>query len=122
MTQHSPTESYETDLAAEFQVAVETFRDGRDYQAAESFATWLGDTIDDRVALALDEQLAERLEEPGPIRRAVLRGKRTGAAVVCASAAIGGTVTIFSSAGAATLLIAWGAIAMINLAYFFHRG
>ena len=71
----------------------------------------LGDQIDDRVALALDEQFAERPRE-------VRRERSGGAAVVSASAAAGAAVTIFASDGAATL-ITWAGLTLINLAYHF---
>lgn len=83
--------------------------------AGESFFTRLGDQIDDRIALAFDEQMEERLEEA--------RRSRPGSlAVVCASAAAGAAVTIFAPHAVTTLLVTWAALVLISLAYFFRRG
>lgn len=83
-------------------------------EAAESFFTRLGDQIDDRIALAFDEQLEERLDE-------ARRQRAGGLAAVCASAAAGAAVTIATPHSVTTLLIAWAALVMINAAYFFRR-
>jgi hypothetical protein len=88
----------------------------------DSFMTRLGDQIDDRVALAFDEQLAERLAEPGPFRRALLRDRRAGLALVNASLAMGTCLTILSPGGVTVSLTAWAAITVINLAYLLRRG
>jgi hypothetical protein len=94
---------------------------GDEASLLDSFMTRFGDQIDDRVALALDEQFAERLAEPGTFRRALLRDRRAGFAVVCSSLAMGTCLTILSPGGVAVHLIAWIAITVINLAYLLRR-
>ena len=62
--------------ADEMTAPLETFKElGSDYADAvvESFVSRLGDQIDDCVATAFDEQLAERMERPGPSARAATR-------------------------------------------------
>jgi hypothetical protein len=87
----------------------------------DAFLTRLGDQIDDRAAVAFDEQFAELLAGPGPASRALVRNRRAALAVVCASVATGACVTIFAPGGAAASLIAWTAITVINLAYLLRR-
>jgi hypothetical protein len=94
---------------------------GDEVSLLDSFVTRLGDQIDDRVALAVDEQLAERLAEPGILRSALRRDRRAGLAVVCASVAMGACVTIFAPGGMLAVLIGWTAITLINLAYLLRR-
>jgi hypothetical protein len=121
MTQHSTPQGDEAGTAAGTPVFPDVVRD-RSHDdgscAAALFLARLGDQIDDRVAVALDEQIAERLDGPGFASRA----RRAALAVVCASAAAGAAVTILTPGRPATLLITWGAITVINLAYFFRRG
>lgn len=82
--------------------------------AEEAFLTRIGDQIDDRVALAFDEQLTERLTKSR-------RNRPGGVAVTCTTAAAGAAVTIFAPDAVTTLLICWYSIVLINLAYFFRR-
>ncbi|HEY3955793.1 MAG TPA: hypothetical protein VGM53_20675 [Streptosporangiaceae bacterium] len=94
---------------------------GDEAMLLDAFLTRLGDQIDDRAAVAFDEQFAELLAGPGPASRALVRNRRAALAVVCASVATGACVTIFAPGGAAASLIAWTAITVINLAYLLRR-
>jgi hypothetical protein len=104
--------------ADEMKAAIETFKElGSDYGDAvvTSFVSRLGDQIDDRVAEAFDEKLAEQLEQPGPLRSAVTRGQRASL-VALASMFLGTLATILAS-GIAAAALAWAGLAAINVAY-----
>jgi hypothetical protein len=104
--------------ADEMKATIETFKElGSDYGDAvvTSFVSRLGDQIDDRVAEAFDEKLAEQLEQPGPLRSAVTRGQRASL-VALASMFLGTLATILAS-GIAAAALAWAGLAAINVAY-----
>jgi hypothetical protein len=104
--------------ADEMKAIIETFKElGSDHGDAvvTSFVSRLGDQIDDRVAEAFDEKLAEQLEQPGPLRSAVTRGQRASL-VALASMFLGTLATILAS-GIAVAALAWAGLAAINVAY-----
>ena len=108
--------------ADEMTATLETFKElGSDYGDAvvDSFVSRLGDQIDDRVAAAFDEQLAERMEQPGLLRSAATRDRRTGL-VVLASMLLGTLATILAN-GIAMTALAWVGLAAINVAYLSHQ-
>ncbi len=108
--------------ADEMKATLETFTElGSDYADAvvESFVRRLGDQIDDRVAEAFDEKLAERMEQPGPLRSAATRDQRAGF-VVLVSLLLGTLATILAS-GIAEVALAWVGLAAINVAYLSRR-
>jgi hypothetical protein len=108
--------------ADEMKATLETFTElGSDYGDAvvESFVSRLGDQIDDRVAEAFDETLAERMEQPGPLRSAATRDQRAGL-VVLVSVLLGTLATILAS-GIAEVALAWAGLAAINVAYLSRR-
>jgi len=108
--------------ADEMKATLETFTElGSDYGDAvvESFVSRLGDQIDDRVAEAFDETLAERMEQPGPLRSAATRDQRAGL-VVLVSALLGTLATILAS-GIAEVALAWVGLVAINVAYLSRR-
>ncbi|MFE6780074.1 hypothetical protein [Streptomyces sp. NPDC057702] len=72
------------------------------------------DEIDDQVAEAFDAYLADRLAEPGPLRRS-LAGRRN-AGVVLGTVGLGVLATALAPAGGVVRWI-WGAIAVIDLAW-----
>lgn len=80
----------------------------------DAFFDRLGDHIDDRVALALDEQLEER----GRTASKNSPGSLAGISVV---ASAGAMVTIFAGDHVTALLITWTALALISVAYFLGR-
>jgi len=109
--------------AEEAAITLDTFRElGGDYEdaVAASFVSRLGDQIDDRVAEAFDEQLAERMEQPGPLRSAVVRDRRGDLAVVLVTMLLGTIVTVFSR-GFAVPALAWTSLAVIDIAYLSRR-
>jgi hypothetical protein len=120
MAQHRPAQGDQAAPAAGSQLAENHCR-GEGPEAAEAFLARLGDQIDDRTALALDEQIQERLDPSGPVGQAMRKDQRGSIAVVCALAATGAAVTIISPGDALTLLIEWASLTMISLAYFFGR-
>jgi hypothetical protein len=104
--------------ADEMKATLETFKElGSDYGDAvvASFVSRLGDQIDDRVAEAFDERLAEQMKQPGPLRSAATRGQWAGL-VVLVSMLLGTLATILAS-GIAVAALAWGGLAAINVAY-----
>jgi hypothetical protein len=108
--------------AEEMKATLETFNElGSDYGDAvvESFVSRLGDQIDDRVAEAFDEKLAERMEQPGPLRSAATRDQRAGL-VVLVSMLLGTLATVLAS-GIAEVALAWVGLAAINVAYLSRR-
>jgi hypothetical protein len=108
--------------ADEMKATLETFTElGSDYGdvVVESFVSRLGDQIDDRVAEAFDEKLAERMEQPGPLRSAATRDQRAGL-VVLVSMLLGTLATILAS-GIAEVALAWAGLAAINVAYLSRR-
>jgi hypothetical protein len=108
--------------ADEMKATLETFKElGSDYGDAvvESFVGRLGDQIDDRVAEAFDEKLAERMAQPGPLRSAATRDQRAGL-VVLVSMLLGTLATILAS-GIAEVALAWVGLAAINLAYMSRK-
>ncbi len=97
---------------------LETFKElGFDYAdaVAESFVSRLGDQIDDRVAEAFDEQLAERMELPGPFRSAATRDRRA-LPVVLATMLLGTIATILAGS-TVVVALAWTGLAVIDVAY-----
>lgn len=109
--------------AGEAAVFLETSRElGRDYEdaAVAAFVGQLGDRIDDRVAEALDEQLAERTGQPGSLRPAAARGRRGDLPVVLVTMLLGTVVTVLASGFAAPAL-AWASLAVIDIAYLSRR-
>jgi hypothetical protein len=106
--------------ACEAAVSLETFKELGGDAVVASFVSRLGDRIDDRVAEALDEQLIERMGQPGPLRAAVARDRRAELAVVFSTMLLGTIVTVFVSGFAAPAL-AWTGLAVINIAYFSAR-
>jgi hypothetical protein len=120
MPQPRPALGDQAASAAGSQSAGEHCR-GEGPEAVEAFLARLGDQIDDRTALALDEQIQERLDPAGAIGQAIKKNRRSSVAVVCALAATGAAVTIICPGGAVTLLIVWASLTMISLAYFFGR-
>jgi fatty acid/phospholipid biosynthesis enzyme len=120
MAQHRPAQGDQA-AAAAFSPLAEDHCRGEGPQAVEAFLARLGDQIDDRTALALDEQIQERLDPSGPVGQAIRKDRRGSIAVVCALAATGAAMTIISPGNAVTLLIEWAALTMISLAYFFGR-
>lgn len=109
--------------AEEAAITLETFRElGGDYEdaAAALLVSRLSDQIDDRVAEAFDEQLAERMEQPGPLRSAVARDRRGDLAVVLATMLLGTIVTVFSR-GLAVPALAWAGLTVIDIAYLSRR-
>ncbi len=108
--------------ADEMKASLETFKElGSDYGDAvvASFVSRLGDQIDDRVAEAFDEKLAERMEQPGPLRSAATRDQRAGL-VVLVSMLMGTLATILAT-GIAEVALAWVGLAAINVAYLSRR-
>ena len=108
--------------ADEMKSTLETFTElGSDYGDAvvESFVGRLGDQIDDRVAEAFEEKLAERMEQPGPLRSAATRDQRA-VLVVLVSMLLGTLATILAS-GIAEVALAWVGLAAINVAYLPRR-
>ena len=108
--------------ADEMKATLGTFKElGGDYGDAvvASFVSRLGDQIDDRVAEAFDETLAERMEQPGPLRSAATRDQRAGL-VVLVSVLLGTLATILAS-GIAEVALAWVGLAAINVAYLSRR-
>ncbi|MFF3259107.1 hypothetical protein ACFYWO_08005 [Streptomyces sp. NPDC002932] len=73
------------------------------------------DEIDDQVAEAFDAYLADRLTEPGPLRASVARGRT--ALVVLGTVALGTLATALAPAPGSAVGWAWGAIALIDLAW-----
>lgn len=109
--------------AEEAAFALETFRElggGYGDAVAASFVSRLGDQIDDRVAEAFDEQLAERMEEPGPLRSAVARDRRGDLAVVLVTMLLGTIATVLARGFAAPAL-AWTGLAVIAIVYLSRR-
>lgn len=109
--------------AAETATTLEVFKElGSDYEDAvvESFVNRLEDEIDDRVAEAFDEQLGERLEQPGPLHAALARDRRAGVTVVLATLLFGTVATVLIR-GLAALALLWVGMAVVNIAYFSHR-
>jgi hypothetical protein len=114
----SPSLAAPITSADEMTATMETYKElGGDYADAvvESFVSRLGDQIDDRVAEAFDEQLAERMERPGPLRSAATWDRRAGL-VVLVSMLLGTLATILAS-GIAVAALAWAGLAAINVAY-----
>jgi hypothetical protein len=108
--------------ADEMKASLETFKElGSDYGDAvvESFVSRLGDQIDDRVAEAFDEKLAERMERPGPLRSAGTRDQRAGLVVLVSM--LMGTLATTLATGIAEVALAWVGLAAINLAYLSRR-
>jgi len=108
--------------ADEMKATLGTFKElGSDYGDAvvASFVSRLGDQIDDRVAEAFDETLAERMEQPGPLRSAATRDRRAGL-VVLVSMLLGTLATILAR-GIAEVALAWVGLAAINVAYLSRR-
>jgi hypothetical protein len=104
--------------ADEMTATMDTYRElGPDYADAvvESFVSRLGDQIDDRVAEAFDEQLTERMRQPGPLRTAATWDHRA-ALVVLATVLLGTLATILAS-GIAVVALAWTGLAVIDVAY-----
>jgi len=104
--------------ADELTATLATFRDlGGDYtdSVVESFVRRLEDQIDDRVAEAFDEQLTERIRQPGPLRTAATRDHQAGI-VVLATVLLGTIATILTD-GIPTVALAWTGLAVIDVAY-----
>ena len=111
------------EMTAEITVTMETFKElGGDYADAvvESFVSRLGDQIDDRVAEALDEQLAAHGARPGSPGPAGARDGRAGLTVILATMLLGSVTTVLAS-GFAVAAVAWASLAVINVAYFRTR-
>lgn len=92
-----------------------------DASAVEAFVARLGDRIDDRVAEAFDDQLADRLAEPGLLGRAAARDRRTGPTVILGSAAIGAAAIPWAADGTSTALVSWTGLLLLNAVYFLRR-
>lgn len=108
--------------AGEAAVFLETSRElGRDYEDAvvAAFVGQLGDRIDDRVAEALDEQLAERTGQPGSLRPAAAC-RRGDLPVVLVTMLLGAVATVLAS-GLAAPALAWASLAVIDVAYLSRR-
>jgi len=108
--------------ADEFTATVAMFQElGSDHSdaAVESFISRLGDQIDDRVAETFDEQLTERMQQPGPLRSAATRG-RAELAFAGATMALGTIASILASDPRIAAL-AWAGLAVISAAYFSRR-
>jgi len=84
------------------------------------FVERLGDRIDDRVAASFDELCAERLAEPGPLQRAVVRDRRAELRVLLLSLILGTVATAFAPGGTTALLISWAGLVVLNLANLFR--
>ncbi|MFJ4206423.1 hypothetical protein ACIP2Y_43310 [Streptomyces sviceus] len=80
----------------------------------------LGDRIDDRVAASFDELCAERLAEPGPLQRAVVRDRRAELRILLLSLILGTVATTFTPGGTTALLISWAGLVVLNLAHLFR--
>jgi hypothetical protein len=89
--------------------------------AVDALVARLGDRIDDRVAEAFDDQLADRLAEPGLLGCAAARDRRTGPAVVLGSAAIGAAAIPWAADGTLAALASWTGLALLNAVYFLRR-
>jgi len=104
--------------ADEITATLATFKElGRDYadSVVESFVSQLGDQIDDRVAEAFDEQLTERMRQPGPLRAAATRDHRAG--LVILATVLLGTIATILAGGIAAVALAWTGLAVIDVAY-----
>ncbi|MFR0352587.1 hypothetical protein [Streptomyces sediminimaris] len=93
---------------------------GDENAIVDLFVERLGDRIDDRVAASFDEVCAERLAEPGPFQRAVVRGRRAELRVLLLSLILGTAATTFAPGGTTALLISWAGLVVLNLAYLFR--
>jgi hypothetical protein len=90
---------------------------GGDYAdaVAASFVSRLGDQIDDRVAEAFDEQLAERMEQPGFFRSPATRDR--GARPVVLATMLLGTIATILAGSVVVVALAWTGLAVIDVAY-----
>jgi len=93
---------------------------GGENAIVDLFVERLGDRIDDRVAASFDELCAERLAEPGPLQRAVVRDRRAELRVLLLSLILGTVATTFTPGGTTALLIFWAGLVVLNLAYLFR--
>ncbi|WP_328640671.1 hypothetical protein [Streptomyces canus] len=93
---------------------------GGENAIVDLFVERLGDRIDDRVAASFDELCAERLAEPGPLQRAVVRDRRAELRVLLLSLILGTVATTFTPGGTTALLISWAGLVVLNLAYLFR--
>ncbi|MET7698939.1 hypothetical protein [Streptomyces sp. NPDC005485] len=93
---------------------------GGENAIVDLFVERLGDRIDDRVAASFDELCAERLAEPGPLQRAVVRDRRAELRVLLLSLILGIVATTFTPGGTTALLISWAGLVVLNLAYLFR--
>lgn len=106
--------------ADEITVTTETLRElGVDYPdaVAESFISRLGDQIDDRVAEAFEEQLAEHGARSGSPGLGAAPDGRAGLTVIIATMLLGSVTTVLAS-GFAVAAFAWAGLAVINVTYF----
>ncbi|CAG7649696.1 hypothetical protein [Actinacidiphila bryophytorum] len=93
---------------------------GDENAIVDLFVERLGDRIDDRVAASFDEVCAERLAEPGPLRRALVRDRRADLGVLLLSLVLGTVATTFTPGGTTALLISWAGLVALNLAHLFR--
>jgi hypothetical protein len=97
---------------------LETFKElGGDYADAvvESLVSRLGDQIDDRVAEAFDEQLAERMEQRDRFRSAATRGR--GAGPIVLATMLLGTIATILAGSIVVVALTWTGLAVIDVAY-----
>lgn len=93
---------------------------GGENTIVDLFVERLGDRIDDRVAASFDELCAERLAEPGPLQRAVVRDRRAELRVLLLSLILGTVATTFTPGGTTAPLISWAGLVVLNLANLFR--
>jgi hypothetical protein len=121
MNRSGPAAAAPMTTADEITVTMETLRElggGHTDAVVASFVSRLGDQIDDRVAEALDEQLAEHGRvRPGSAGLAAARDGRAGLTVVLAAMLLGSVTTVLAG-GFAVAAFAWVGMAVINVTYF----